>query len=106
MTDGTFRLDELVGRPVVDARGRPIGRLHEIVVDVADGRWTVVEYRVGPAALVERLAGFAPVRLLRTLVGIRPPAAAYRVPWDRLDLSDPRRPALRGLPDDLARVDG
>lgn len=101
----SFRLDELVGRRVVDARGRAVGPLEEVVVDPRDGRWTVVEYHVGSAALVERLAGFPPVRALRALFGLRPPAGAYRVPWDRLDLSDPRRPVLRGTADRLDRLD-
>jgi hypothetical protein len=46
-------------------------------------------YNLGPAALLSRLGLSA-----RRLVGWPAPREPLRVPWDRLDLSDPERPRL------------
>jgi sporulation protein YlmC with PRC-barrel domain len=105
MTTVTVRVDELVGRRVVDGSGRAIGPIEEVVVDPQGESWTVVEYHVGIAAIVERLAASGPARAVRRLFRMKPPAGAYRIPWQRLDLSDPCRPILRGSVDDLARLD-
>jgi hypothetical protein len=85
---------------VVDPEGRTAGHIQEIVARRGQGAPTVVEYRLGVYAIVERLGGRAPIRwVLRWLSLARP--TIYRVPWQDLELSDPERPRLRCARGDL-----
>jgi hypothetical protein len=55
----------------------------------------ITEFLVGSTALLERLA----VHLRGRRKG-----KGYRVPWDKLDLTDPARPKLKCTVDELARL--
>ncbi len=94
-------LELLQGRRVRDARGDVVGRLEEIRADWRDSRVYVMEYLIGPAALLERLA-------IRWLPILRIPhervRMGYVAEWHQLDISNPRQPRLRGLRDQLKRV--
>ena len=90
-----LRLDRLLGRPVVAANGRVVGRIEEIRVDDTE-RWAVSELVIGEAGLFERL-GIAG----RRLIGAK--TRGYVARWDQVDLSDPRQPRLR-CPDDELQV--
>jgi hypothetical protein len=97
------RLEDLVGRPVVDAQGRVAGHLEEIVARREAGALAVAEYHLGVYAVLERLSGGALARsLLRLLPFVRP--TLYRVRWQDMDLSDPERPRLRCAREDLAKA--
>lgn len=88
-------LELLLGRKVRDASGRPAGRIEEVLADREDLDCLVREFHLGPHALVERLS-LPLVRLFRGRShGLR------RVPWDRLDLSDPVHPRLLGTIEEL-----
>jgi hypothetical protein len=89
------RVELLVGRRVYDPDSRSAGRLEEIRAERDGEHYVVVEYHIGPAALLERLA-------LRH-VGIRLPwmHPGYIARWDQLDLSDERRPTLLCPVEDL-----
>jgi hypothetical protein len=96
------RVELLAGRRVLDADDRPIGRLEEIHADRVDLECLVREYVIGPAALLERLGAWAG--------GLQPLRGAlrrfdweYRIPWELLDLSDPRRPRVRARRSELER---
>ncbi len=78
------RLELLIGRQVRALNGRPVGRVEEVLATPEGGDWTVREYHIGGAALLERVAA--------RFAGRRP--RGFRVPWDKLDLSDPTRPRL------------
>jgi hypothetical protein len=86
------RLEHLLGRRVVDRRGRAVGRLEEVRAERQGGEWVVREYVLGAGGLVERLAAGV---LVASLLGRWAPALErHTVPWDALDLSNPERPRL------------
>ncbi|HZP40762.1 MAG TPA: PRC-barrel domain containing protein, partial [Candidatus Binatia bacterium] len=70
------RLDALVGRRVRDRRGRSVGRIEEVRAERTERGWVVVEYHLGPGALVERLSA-------SLLLGRR---RGRRVRWDQVDV--------------------
>ena len=77
-----LRLDDLIGRRVVDAEGVPVGRIAEVrtawVGDRCDA-CMVTEIRIGPTPKGGHVAATD-----RT----------FGVTWSELDLSDPKRPRL------------
>jgi len=94
----SIRLDRLVGRTVHGQDGRRVGRLEEVRAVAAQGEWTVTEYVIGAAGLIDRLnLG------LRLMVG-RAGRHGYIARWDQLDVSHPERPTLRCHADELERI--
>ena len=88
MSATEIHLELLLGRNVHDTRGRPVGRIEEVTAAREDLECVVVEFHLGPHALLERLS-LPLIRVFRGRAhGVR------RVPCDRLDLSDPMRPRL------------
>ena len=99
-----IHLEQLVGRRVVDARGRHIGRIEEVRAERRDAEWIVGDYVLGIGGLVERLAAGP---LVRNVLGRLARAVERRtVPWDELDLTDPERPRLRHTLAELRRRAG
>lgn len=71
-----------------------IGRIEEMRAERRGHETVVVEYLLGPAALLERLSVRpSGMRLLRLVTGKR--TQHYRVRWEQMDLSDAERPRLR-----------
>ena len=94
MKKSEIHLELLLGKQVFAQNGRPLGRLEEVRAELnARGYCFVTEFLIGSYALFERLAAWRMGRvILRTLrVGRR---EGYRVRWEQMDLSDPRRPKL------------
>jgi sporulation protein YlmC with PRC-barrel domain len=98
-----IRLEDLLGRRVHDSEGRIAGHVEEVVARKDGRRLVVVEYRLGAYALLHRLAGGAFGRRLLGLLPMTRPAA-YRVPWEQLDLSDLDRLRLRCPRGDLRKA--
>jgi hypothetical protein len=95
MTIADLHVEHLLGRRVRDAEGRALGRLEEFLVEMVDGEPCVTEFHVGGAAGVERIAAFTmQLPFFRLIPFTR---RGYRVPWNDLDLSDPRHPRVRRL---------
>jgi hypothetical protein len=93
-------LERLLGRRVEDVHGRSVGHIEEVVAERRNGVCTVREFHLGPSALLERLAMSASaVPFLGFLARF---GGGCRVPWDRLDLSDPERLRLTCDADALA----
>jgi hypothetical protein len=92
----------LLGRKTRDADGRLVGRIEELVAKRVDDEIVVIEYHIGPAALLERLLHSA-TRL--PIVGLLPrrQRAEYCVLWDQMDLSDPAHPRTLLARDQLIR---
>ena len=84
-------VERLLGRRVVDARGRRVGRIEEVRADRDGPNWVVREYVLGLDSLVERLAAGAIVHALFGSLAWRRRTFA----WDEIDLRDPERPGLR-----------
>jgi len=94
----TLRLDRLIGRRVLTANNRSLGRLEECRVERRGSAWVVTEWVVGSAGLLERLGLGA-----RLVIGLSR-RASYIIRWDQLDLSDPEKPRLSCPIDDLRRA--
>lgn len=92
-----LRLDRLVGRQVLAANNRPLGRLEEFRVERDGSDWVVIEYIIGVAGLLERLGLGA--RLVIGLANIR--RRGFIARWNQLDLTNPERPRLTCPIDDL-----
>lgn len=82
-----IHLELLIGKRVRDVAGRAAGRIEEVRADRVDLECVISEFHLGSGALLERLS--APV--LRVM-GHQP--KVRRVPWDKLDLTDPDHPRL------------
>jgi sporulation protein YlmC with PRC-barrel domain len=88
-----IRLEDLLGRRVVDPSGRSVGRIESVHAEQHDGELLATEFRVGAYALLDRLAGSSVVRgFLAGTPGLRP--HLVRIRWDEIDLSDPTHPRL------------
>jgi hypothetical protein len=92
-------VDQLIGRRVRDAAGRPAGRIEELICEIElreDGRdYVVTQIRIGSFGRWDWLAGSV---LTRELIKKMSDLAGYRqsrLPWERMDLTDPARPRLR-----------
>ena len=81
---------------VHDLAGRRVGRIRDIRAEARDGELLVVEYHLGSAALMERWG----LSLLR-LVGLGAAREPLRIPWDRIDISDPERVTYLGRLEEL-----
>lgn len=83
----------LLGKKVIGVDGRVVGRIEEMKSAIVDGERVVTAFHIGPAALFERVGGaMSQLPLFRMFGAAR---EARSVPWDKLDLSDPRCPRLR-----------
>jgi sporulation protein YlmC with PRC-barrel domain len=80
------RLEDLLGRRVVDAHGTIVGRIGEVRAERRGDVHEVTEYLLGSGALVERLS------IVRRLLGRR--ARVVVVRWDQMDLHHPEAPRL------------
>lgn len=96
-----INVELLIGRKVRDVDGEKVGRIEEFKVE-RDGKSCVLDsYLIGSSALIERLAAWTLVRpIARALHGHRF-YSLYQVPWQDMDLSDPRNPRLRIAKRDL-----
>lgn len=94
MANSEIHLECLVGRRVVDTSGQTIGHIEEIQVERHGDEWAVQAYLLGPYALLERLWPGSLASAIRRVLGLRRPRSVFALPWNKLDLSDPRRPLL------------
>jgi hypothetical protein len=89
-------IHHLLGRTVRDPDGRKVGRLEELRAGIElheDGNdYVVTEFHVGSFGAIESIAGPYFTRLLLRRLGRFAPYSNHRIPWDRMDLTDPRNP--------------
>lgn len=89
-----INLELLLGRRVIGMNGQVVGHLEEILAELREGECIVEEYHVGSFAYLERLAAYSIGRALLRLFGAGSRGGGYKVPWNKLDLSDEKRPRL------------
>jgi hypothetical protein len=94
MAKQEIHAESLIGRRVRAKNGRVIGRLEEIRVKQGARGGFVEEFHTGGYSMLERLAGVSIGRAILKALGARQKNSSYRIPWDKLDLSDPNRPRL------------
>jgi len=91
-----INIELLIGRKVVDANGKPIGRIEEFVAMQRGGDLVVTEVHVGRRGLAERLSVHgAATTFIRFLGGRSQTKKPQRIKWRDLDLSDPEHPRLK-----------
>jgi hypothetical protein len=90
------RVQDLVGRRVVDANGKGAGRIESIRASWKGDHCLVEAFELGSAALLHRL-GISAARLFGWPLAGEP----RRVPWQQMDLSDPEKPKLRCAVEEL-----
>jgi sporulation protein YlmC with PRC-barrel domain len=92
----------LVGRRVVDANGRKVGHIEEMVAEEKGDELVVTEFHVGTYGFFERLSiyhfGVGFLRMFGARGGVAKPR---KIPWQKLDLSDPEHPRLTCSIDEL-----
>jgi sporulation protein YlmC with PRC-barrel domain len=101
-----INLELLIGKRVFGLNGKSIGHLEEVRAELLKGECLVTEYLVGAYAVMERLAALSIGRALLKLLGATKKHEGYKVPWDKLDLSDPKRPRLLCGVDELKTLTG
>jgi len=86
-------VESLMGRPVIDDSGKFVGHIAEIHAgpDPA-GHLVVREYLLRHHKLLDSISITGVATLLVRLLGGRSEHAGIKVPWDKMDLSDPRHP--------------
>lgn len=89
-----IRIELLVGRLVMDSSGRKIGRIEAVFAREEDGETVITEYHTGPAALLERLSSEIAPRWF---------GGGFKIPWDKLDLTDPSHPVTTCTVDELKK---
>jgi len=98
----TVHLDHLAGRGVFSEHGRSIGYIEEIIAEQDGGDLVVTEFHVGIFAAFERLSASTIGIALLDVFGLRRREGLYRIPWDKLDISEPARPRLICPDEELA----
>lgn len=91
----------LLGRKVVDVNGEKVGRIEEFRAEEDGNRCRVEAYLVGTSALIERLSAWTLVRPIKQMLRSRHIYSVFEVPWQEMDLSDPKQPKLRVAKADL-----
>jgi sporulation protein YlmC with PRC-barrel domain len=89
-------LHHLLGRTVRDPNGRKVGRIEELRAEIElheqGNDYVVTEFHVGSFGTIETLAGAHFARQLLLRLGRFAPYERHRIPWNRLDITDPRHP--------------
>ena len=98
------KLHLLVGTKVHDVDGRKVGRIEEIRVKREEKALLVESYLIGASAFIDRLSARTLVRPIGRLLRARHVYSVYEVPWQDMDLTDPKRPVLRIATRDLRRA--
>jgi len=90
----SVRLERLLGRRVIDAHGREVGTIDDLVAEPAGDEYLVTHVVLTSSNRLSRLLGFLhQVPTFRAL-GLSRRPRIRRIPWTWLDLSDPEHPRL------------
>ncbi|RWE17536.1 MAG: hypothetical protein E5V92_02260 [Mesorhizobium sp.] len=102
----TINLERLVGRRVLSPRGKSIGYIEEIRAEKDGHDLVVTEFHIGIYAAFERLSASAIGAAVLDAFRLRRDGGFYRIPWDKIDISNPTQPRLLCPMEDLARMKG
>jgi sporulation protein YlmC with PRC-barrel domain len=94
-------IELLLGTKVRDVDGNVVGRIEEFRVERDDDSCRIEAYLIGASALIERLSAWTLIRPIARALHARKLFQLYDVPWQEMDLSDPRQPRLRIARKDL-----
>jgi sporulation protein YlmC with PRC-barrel domain len=87
-----IRLEEILGRLVRTAAGRPVGRIDEVIAVPEGEDYVVREVILGELGLRARLFSIAAQLPTLQALGFGGRYRTRSIPWEWLDFSDPARP--------------
>jgi sporulation protein YlmC with PRC-barrel domain len=90
-----INIELLIGTKVRDVDGKDVGRIEEIRAERTGNKLMVEAYLIGASAVIHRLSAWTLVRPVERVLRSRHIYSVYEVPWQDMDLSDPKRPQLR-----------
>jgi sporulation protein YlmC with PRC-barrel domain len=96
------QLREILGAAVVDSTGEHIGRLEEIEAENGYEFCEIKSYIVEHRGLLDRVSTWALTAPMRKRMSGK--SRPYRVPWNQMDLSDPRHPRTLVPKESLEKV--
>jgi sporulation protein YlmC with PRC-barrel domain len=99
-----LQLFEFLGNKVLDADGKYAGRIEEIEVERGDEVCAVKSYLVERRGVLDRLQTWVFAAPIQKSIPVREKSKPYRVPWDKMDLSDPRHPRILVPQSELSRI--
>jgi sporulation protein YlmC with PRC-barrel domain len=99
-----IKVQHLVGKLVASENGERVGHIEAIRAEQQGDDFVITEYHVGAYAALERLSASIIGAALLDLFRLRREKRGYRIPWDRLDISDVEHPRLRGSKQDLPEL--
>ena len=88
--------DRLLGRRIRDCDGREVGRLEEARAEERGGQWVIVDFRIGTAALLQRLSA----SILAVPGNVN---EGWIARADQMDWKDPENPRLTCRIEELRR---
>jgi hypothetical protein len=91
-----IRLEEILGRVVRTAAGRPAGRIEDVRVLPEGEDYVVQEVILGELGLRARLLSIAAQLPTLQYLGLAGRHRTRAIPWEWLDFSDPERPRFVG----------
>jgi sporulation protein YlmC with PRC-barrel domain len=94
-------IELLVGTKVYDLNGEKVGRIEEFRAEEDGDACRIEAYLIGTSALIERLSAWTLVRPIKRALKTRKVYSVFEVPWQEMDLSDPKRPRLKVARKDL-----
>ena len=94
MEDCEIHLELLLGKKVLDSEGKSVGRIEEVIAVQQGDEWVIQEYLIGFIGLLHRFSARDLSRALLRMFRVKEDTG-YRVPWDKLDLTDPDNPRLK-----------
>ena|SRR5947209_20177597 len=94
-------IELLVGTTVFDVNGEKVGRIEELRAEEVGNTCRIESYLIGTSALVERLSAWTLVRPINRALTSKHVTSMFEVPWQEMDLSDPKKPKLRVAKRDL-----
>jgi sporulation protein YlmC with PRC-barrel domain len=97
-------IELLLGTKVYDSNGDEVGRIEEFRAEEVGNACRIEAYLIGASALIERLSAWTLVRPVARALRTRNVYSVFDVPWQEMDLSDPKRPRLRVAKKDLRQA--
>ncbi|MFN2542690.1 MAG: PRC-barrel domain containing protein [Chthoniobacterales bacterium] len=101
MKSRRIRVEHLLGRIVYDIDNCKVGRIEEIEAEQTGNGCYVKTFVLGEKGLLERLSISEVGPLFSHSLAAKGEQSARGVPWDKIDISNPKRPRLRCRRDEL-----
>jgi hypothetical protein len=96
MANREVQLEDLLGRLVRTAAGRPVGIIEDLTAEPEGDDYVVRNVILGELGLRARLFGMAAQLPTFRALGLGRHYRIRAIPWEWLDLSDPERPKFVG----------